>query len=97
MFYDYSADELRLDRQTAERVRVQQLANFTSGQPWGVFLLETATPKLYGGQLRRASRATCSLRKPRLQFHCSEYPIAGKPTRFLKPRRSLRDPQAWET
>jgi len=71
MFYDYSADELSLDRQTAERV--QQLANFTSGQPWGVFLLETATPKLYGGQLRRASRATCPLCKPCLQFRCAEH------------------------
>lgn len=56
MFYDYSADELRLDRRTAERVQVQQLADFSPGQPWGVFLLETATPKLYTTQLRRVLR-----------------------------------------
>jgi len=56
MFYDYAADELRLDRKTAERVTVQQLANFAPGQPWGVFLLETASPKLYSTQLRRVLR-----------------------------------------
>lgn len=56
LFYDYAADELRLDRKTAERVTVRQLANFDSSQPWGVFLLETATPKLYSTQLRRILR-----------------------------------------
>jgi len=56
MFYDYSADELRLDQQTAERVQVRQLARFSPGQPWGVFLLETATPRLYATQLRRLLR-----------------------------------------
>ncbi len=56
MFYDYSADELRLDKKTDERVRVQQLANFQDGQPWGVFLVETATPKLYVTNLRRVLR-----------------------------------------
>jgi len=54
--YDYSADELCLDPRAAERVQVQQLANFVPGQPWGVFLLETATPKLYATHLRRVLR-----------------------------------------
>ena len=69
MFYDYTADELRLDHRTAERVQVRQLANFSPGQPWGVFLLETATPRLYATQLRRVLRAlapTARSRQPDL-------------------------------
>ncbi len=56
MFYDYSADDLQLDPRAAERIRVRQLAPFSSGQPWGVFLLETAQPKLYATYLRRVLR-----------------------------------------
>lgn len=56
MAYDYRSDELRLDAATADGVQVRQLAPFVVGQPWGVFLVETDTPKVYATHLRKILR-----------------------------------------
>lgn len=57
LFYDYDADELRFDRATADQVKVRQIAPFVDGQPWGIFLVETATPRVYITHLRQILRA----------------------------------------
>lgn len=56
MAYDYRADELRLDAVTADHVRVRQLAPFVPGQPWGIFLVEMNTAKVYATHLRKILR-----------------------------------------
>lgn len=56
MFYDYSAGMLRLNGEIANRVHVEQLANLVPNQPWGIFLVETATDKLYLTQVRQILR-----------------------------------------
>ncbi len=56
MSYDYRADELRLDATMTDRVKVRQLAPFAQGQPWGIFLVEANTPKVYATHLRKILR-----------------------------------------
>ncbi|OQY80265.1 MAG: hypothetical protein B6D41_21280 [Chloroflexi bacterium UTCFX4] len=56
-FYDYTADELHLDKTTAEQVTVRQIAPFVDEQPWGIFLVETNTPRVYTTHLRQILRA----------------------------------------
>ncbi len=57
LFYDYTADEMRFDRATADKVKVRQLAPFVDGQPWGIFLIQTDTPRVYATHLRQILRA----------------------------------------
>lgn len=56
-FYDYTADELRLDKVTADKIQVRQIAPFVDEQPWGIFLVETNTPRVYTTHLRQILRA----------------------------------------
>ncbi len=55
-FYDYAADELRLDKATADKIRVRQIAPFVDEQPWGIFLVEANTPRVYTAHLRQILR-----------------------------------------
>ncbi|HEY4492810.1 MAG TPA: hypothetical protein VI958_12475, partial [Acidobacteriota bacterium] len=64
LFYDYSQGEFI--RAGGESLKVYQLANLFKGQPWGIFLLQTASPKLYMSQLRRLLRALAA--KKQLSF-----------------------------
>lgn len=57
LFYDYTAEEMRFDQHTAEKVKVRQLAPFIEGQPWGIFLVETDSPRVYITHLRQILRA----------------------------------------
>lgn len=56
-FYDYTADELHFDKTTADKVTVRQLAPFVDEQPWGIFLVEANTPRVYTTHLRQILRA----------------------------------------
>ena len=53
LFYDYTEGNFS---KVGEKVKLRQLINMTGGQPWGVFLIETSTPKLYTTELRRVLR-----------------------------------------
>lgn len=53
LFYDYTEGNFS---KVGEGLKLRQLINMTSDQPWGVFLVETSTPKLYTTELRRLLR-----------------------------------------
>ncbi|MDW8277514.1 MAG: TaqI-like C-terminal specificity domain-containing protein [Anaerolineales bacterium] len=54
--FDYSPAELGLDEQQAKFRAIRQLRPLTPNQPWGIFLLETSTPRGYTAELRRILR-----------------------------------------
>jgi hypothetical protein len=53
LFYDYTDGNFA---NAGDGLKLRQLINMTSDQPWGVFLVETSTPKLYTTELRRLLR-----------------------------------------
>src|SRR5215216_5377104 len=53
LFYDYNVGNFA---KVGEGLKLRQLINMTSAQPWGVFLVETSTRQLYTTEMRRLLR-----------------------------------------
>ena len=67
LFYDYDQGDFRQDGQ-GEGLQLRQLAKVTRGQPWGVFLVQTSTPRLYTSQLRRIVRVLAPKARNQLSY-----------------------------
>ena len=55
--YDWNSDELGIPAQQVDGLRLQQMRPLTANQPWGVFFLEFAGPRLRYTPIRRFLRA----------------------------------------
>jgi hypothetical protein len=61
LFYDYTSGDFL--RSGGDSLCVWQLAKLEKDQPWGIFLLQTATPRIYTTQLRRLLRLLAALKQ----------------------------------